>query len=292
MRPTWNNTVHSVGLSRSMGGITPNGLYQLGQEQADIWAVDGLDGVVSIPDSSTQWEGCGVFGGVLNASPVTNAVAGRFYGIATGDGAKIWGINALLKDGSVAKNFANVLLLNEWDFNANNPSTKIIAHSIGGASSVQPAQALGYTCNTLGGAGTSGIRWEYGFGTMDGAAAVGVVLGTMGGDGVPSQPICMFSRSSEGIPYLHQLQGDASSNFQISTPGCVQFNAGGRSNVANINANGIALGAGKYFSFGTDARGSAVTTLGSASPASVAVPYTWLKVQAPDGAMVYIPAWR
>ncbi len=295
---TWTDSVSSGGWSGQIGPNTAQQVFQTAQEQTDIFANDAIQGVVTVPNTATQWEGAGCFGGVVNLSTTTNAVAGRFYCYAGGNGVddanriKCWGVNSLLKDGSLSVNYGFVFLINEWDFNVNNALTKVIAHSIGGASSVQPAEALGYTCNNLGGAGTSGIRWDYAFGSLDGAANIGIQLGTLGGNNVSSQPIFMYSRSSGGTAYLHQLQGDASSNFQITTPGNIQLNTGGLVNVANVTANGIALSANKYISFGVSASGGTSATLGASCPGATATPYVWLKAQAPDGQIVYIPAWK
>lgn len=200
---TWTNTVGTGASVGQIGARTPQQMYQSGQENTGLFANDGLQGVAAIPNTSIQWEGGGVFGGVENASTTTNAVAGRFYALATGAGVdnanrvKLWAINALLKDGTTSTNFAFTELINEWDYNVNNASTIVIAHSIGGASSVQPSSALGYTANTLGGAGTT-IKWGYGFGSVNGASDTFASIGTRDLDSVTttsaSQSLLFFSR--------------------------------------------------------------------------------------------------
>lgn len=205
---TWTNATGAGGWIGQNGASTPTQIYQSGQEQFNLHANDGIQGVSTIPNTSTEWEGGGVFGGVQNASTTTNAVAGRFYGLATGPGVndanrvKIWGINTLLKDGSLATNFANVLLINEWDFNVNNASTKVISHSIGGASSVQPVSALGYLVNTIGGAGTT-IKWDFGFGSLDGATNTFASIGTRDlistSTTSASQNLLFFSRAASVV---------------------------------------------------------------------------------------------
>ena len=224
-----------------IGASTPVQMYQSGQEQSNLYANDGLEGVVSIPSTGTEWEGAGVFGGVQNASITTNAVAGRFYALATGAGTdnthrvKIWGINTLLKDGTVATNYNFVELVNEWDYNINNPGTTLIAHSIGGASSVQPTQALGYTCNSLGAA-----KWDWCIGSLDGTSTVGAEFGAQStGNNTNSQPIFMWSRSSGGTAYLSQLQGDAAGNFDITGITSVNFTAGGVGSVFTVKGTNV-----------------------------------------------------
>jgi hypothetical protein len=224
----------------SSANANPVTLYQTAQAQSNIFANDGVQGVVAIPNTSIQWEGAGVFGGITNASTTTNGVAGRFYCLATGAGlndakrVKCWGVNALLSDGTAGTNYGYTHLANEWDYNINNALTKVVAHSIGGASTIQPASALGYTVNSLGGTGTS-VKWDWGFGSLDGTATVGLQLGTLNtGNNTSSQPIFMFSRSGDGTSYLAQIQGDALGNLDIVAPTTVNFTANGVSGVFTI----------------------------------------------------------
>lgn len=256
----------------------------------------GVNGLADAIAGSAWGEAVGVFGHVTSASNLVNAVGGSFEVRATGAGTvgtklPLWGINTINEDGApLGANYANVLLLNELDFNVFNTSTKVLGLSIGGNGSAQPASSLAYICNTLG----VGLHWDNCFVTLDGVSPIGLQLGTVAtGNSVASQQIILFARNGSGVAQVASMQEDSSGNTLFGAPTSHNFSVTGTSNAVKLNAAGIQLAAGGFYSFGVQATGAVTATLGTNAPAGVATtPYTWLKVQAQDGTTGYVPMWH
>lgn len=130
---------------------------------------------------------------------LSQAIAGPQTGVSYYRYFDEWSINTIAEDylpGVSITPLGPAYMTNEWDFNLQNPQSIIIAHSIGGAgNNVQALTEVGYLVNTPG----SGDKWDCGFCTEDGTAAVGLVLGTAEpGNNTGSQPIQFYSRDSSG----------------------------------------------------------------------------------------------
>lgn len=256
----------------------------------------GINGMADAATGSAWGEAVGVWGHVTSASNLVNAVGGSFEVRATGAGTvgtklPLWGINTINEDGApLGSNYANVLLLNELDFNVFNTSTKVLGLSIGGNGSAQPASSLGYICNTLG----VGLHWDNCFVTLDGVSPIGLQLGTVAtGNTVASQQIILFARNGGGTSQVASFQENATGSLLIGAPISHNFSVTGTANAVVLSATGVQLAAGGYYSFGTAATGAVTATLGTNAPAGVATtPYTWLKVQAPDGTLGYVPMYH
>lgn len=127
-----------------------------------------------------------------------------------------WAINTLATDtqpGAMgAPIYSGAELLNEFDFNAYNTSTKILAMSIGGGSTVQPSLAYGFLVNTLG----PGAQWNCGLCLLDGVATAAMQVGTsVAGNNAGSMPILMYSRSNAGDVDSGVFYTDPDGNFIV-----------------------------------------------------------------------------
>lgn len=196
----WNNTAWTLGQTVTVNGGSSQTIIQA-QQGAGQYTTDGVGVGMIIPSTSTNWEGGGISGALVNRSVVTNGVAVRGYAIggAAGTGTpdaqrvRVWSRNGLCSDGG----FANVYCLNEDDFNVTVSGTKVIAESIGGASTASPsAGSAGYVCNTLG----VGIKWPLCYASLDGVSDYSISIGKKLASGTSeSQFFTTYSERSGGI---------------------------------------------------------------------------------------------
>lgn len=208
------------GLRISCNGLDPY-VEQVSASNIPGPRVNGISVAIAIPNASTAYEGIGIYAAVTNASTKTNAVAGMFSARASGPGKSnternnLWAINSILEDGSPKDDthYPWVRLAHEWDFNVFDPTTEVVAHSIGGAGKVQPQLALGYLVNTLG----VGLKWDFGFSTMEGAATVAFSAGGSGGNNASSQPIRLYGRDVMGVAHSVDVTATPAGSLHVST---------------------------------------------------------------------------
>lgn len=181
---------------------------------------------VSGPSFNAAWQGATntlffINGGDYNVATVTSGDTltltgspGNQTSVPCAKRIFVWGINALVSDGQPgapgAPSYDYGYLTNEWDYNVFKQHTKVIAHSIGGNSSVQPDVAYGYTVNTLG----SGIKWICGVCVLDGTATIAMQVGVSStGNNAGSLPILFYSRAMSGDVSSGVMSTDPDGNF-------------------------------------------------------------------------------
>jgi hypothetical protein len=90
--------------------------------------------------------------------------------------------------------------------------------------------------------------------------------------------------------YASRVSTDNTGNTTIGVAAAAA--AIGSETITDVIGIDRALTALKFVNAANVSTGSATTTLGSASPASVTTPYKWIQVIAPDGTLCYIPLWK
>ncbi|HZR82566.1 MAG TPA: hypothetical protein VFD92_15835 [Candidatus Binatia bacterium] len=171
-------------------------------EHEFLWAgnhaTEALVGAVKVPSTSTVQAATGVSAYVTSEAPRnsmggTDAVGGLFTARALGTNANVFGINPVVSD---TPGFAGQVLQNEFDVNVWDPRTAVFAvDTYLCCNGTQPGTAIAYSLDTIGGA-----HWTHGFYSQDGAAMVGITLGTLNdGNGYDSQPIDLVGRDATGV---------------------------------------------------------------------------------------------
>lgn len=217
----------SFGSTPSNFGQINVGAYPLaGEIQAGV--LQSITSKMVVPGSYTQepWPNSNFAGYLDNQNNAVGSSAVIYFGVALADAnnALSEGTNIVLSNTSPlnwrsgvgqGNNFA-VLGGAEYDVNiykvgSATPTGSVRAVSFGGASEVSPTgdsyMLYGFPLGT-------GIPWSIGFYTEDGAAAVGVDLGTLGtGNGMASQPMLFRSRTSGGSNNTISISADENSNL-------------------------------------------------------------------------------
>lgn len=156
-------------------------------------------------------------------------------GVLNADGAAHWGINLLCTDslGQTIATHNPRFCYNEIDYNFNSVNSQGVGMQVGGASTVQPASALGYTCNRLDGyPGTGTIaHWTACFETSDGSTPIALYAGasSTAGTHIASSSVNFNGYTNSSTPIAAALQLDGYSNMLINAPaaGTVTQEAGG-----------------------------------------------------------------
>lgn len=255
---------YASAITGSINGVDPTVLWQQYLEGMPACIASnqcsrsvGVNGVGSADSASNVTEVVGVFGGVTNGSMVANGVGGSFEAAATGNGTtgtkvRIWGINTLEVDNSPTTGvvYHDVQMLNEMDFNVRSTTTQVIGLTVGGGSLAQPASAIGFTVESLGGTASVPYLWDVGFYDFDGAARVGLQIGALSSlANSYSQPLIINSIKSDGTHASGTFQVDPTGNLFITpAQGNLFLGASGVTG-ATVSTNGITIPAGKRVNF-------------------------------------------
>lgn len=180
---------------------------------------DNIRAVTLVPATSTNLANFnGVASYLTNQNPLTSGGLGAgvaLYGLAVAAAVKaaVWGLNTVCGD-NVSTQTGNQLIGYEADFNVKSTSTTVYGVLLTGASSVQPAGAIGYTCGSLGGT----AKWNAAFQSNAGVAQTALVCGAAAASGssVSSQPIQFGYFNSSGVANSVTLSCDAAGNINPS----------------------------------------------------------------------------
>lgn len=180
--------------------------------------------------------------GNANAAPAGggNAVGYFMSGQVTADNSAMWGVNTLQTDNTLratTTGVGRIMIGAELDFNIMSPTTQVIGMSVGGNSLAQPANANAFIANSLG----TGIKWNAGFWSFDGAAKYALIAGPLetSGTNVGSQPIYLQYFDSAGAKQTTQIQSIAGFTLISGAP-----------NGLKVSNGNVGLDPGYYFTVG------------------------------------------
>jgi hypothetical protein len=241
---SFNNSSSTFAAKGTINGCDPEAMSQADQGGPGVnFLAYGVAGCTTIPSSSTNHEGGGVFGAVSNASVDTNAVGGPFYCQIAGDGidgnsdlhrVRCWGINPLVSD----HGYNHTLLMNELDYNVTGPDTKVVGFFSSGASTHQPAS--GSVWQVAGPIGP-GVPWPTGYACADGGTVTCLQIGpTSTGINSSSQLLRYLARDSNGVVNYTDVNMGSGGGFFInmSAPGgAVRFRHNGVDSMV-VNSDG------------------------------------------------------
>lgn len=215
LAPPLTHTGGKESFTVKFGDATSQSIYDGVYPGANYF--EAINGVAQINAGSTIEGITGIAGYVQNNVSGKNAVGLFGCGVATVNGAAVWGINTLIQDSAtrVVGTGTGRTLINEFDFNVMNPATSVIGCSVGGNSLAQPVAAKGYIANVLG----TGFRWEIGFWGMDNACSVSLYSGLVAAAAanVNSQPVKFKSHNAADVAVEHSLYGGADFFFISSS---------------------------------------------------------------------------
>lgn len=171
-----------------------------------------ITGHINIPASASLTNhGAGVAGYADTASPTTAGVGLYGEGNSRANNALAWGINTRTQDNGF---FVPVLWGAEIDLNVDNPGTTPIGVEVVGGSTVEPGNSIGFKVSPLNPFNTLKIRWQRAFMSDDGAAIVGLELGSQQNQAnSPSQDIRLYYRRNGNVrAQCFSLTTDGSGN--------------------------------------------------------------------------------
>lgn len=197
-------------------------------------------------------------------------VGQNITGICDADGAGCWAGNSIITDnrgqGAVAAKPLRFLVGWEADFQANSTGTWVSGFLTGGSSSVQPANANGYSCLWLDGQVHQGsvAKWGSCLTSQDGSSYIFANIGSrdVAGANVPSQIVDFHYRDFSNVAQHMSLAATAGgllvSSSGAASSGSVVIGDGaafatGDNGGLRINARTATVGSAGLLSFGPDA---------------------------------------
>ncbi|MBA1159340.1 peptidase G2 autoproteolytic cleavage domain-containing protein [Microvirga mediterraneensis] len=190
-------------------------------------AITGVEGAIKVPANSTLANhAAGVAGHVTTSSPVTGSLGLWGIGNVAADGCIAFGGNTVAED----KGFNNTNLWGlEVDINMHNSNTIARGIDVTGGGPVDGGQiSIGYRLGPMGAFYNPPKRWKFGWQSTDGAAAVGMELGTL---------VMSAESPSQAIQFRRRTGGVASNGARllVGAAGDMQVDA------QNSNGNGLSL---------------------------------------------------
>lgn len=150
-----------------------------------------ITGAIEVPAEATlTFHACGIAGYADTSSTTTAGVALYGEGNSRATGALVWGINTRSQDNGF---HVPTMWGAEIDMNVSNPNTIPVGVEVVGGSTVEPSSGIGFNCRPLNPFNTLKIRWPIAFRSEDGAAKVGLEIGSQqNAANSPSQDFRMF----------------------------------------------------------------------------------------------------
>ena len=206
----------SVVAGASTQAITADEIYEgaIGPGGVPAPGWDAVRGVMDSPPGTTVLTSTGVAGyiknrtvqGAFGTNNYSGGVALFGVGISAADNTSTWGIDTICSDNvnQVLSSGVGRACYNEFDFNMTSPNSTASGLIIGGTWLAQPASATGVTIFKPNGVG----RWQYAFGTQNGAAIAFIRCGAIESTGVNinSQNIDMYWKDSAGVDRFTEIQ--------------------------------------------------------------------------------------
>lgn len=181
-----------TGISRTDGSFGLGAGYSA--EQIYEWSIgpgttpapsyDGLRGVAVNTVGSTVLDVNGVGGYVVNnnarSGPAQVSSGLKGIAVCSANNSSCWGVSTILSDnkGIVASAGTGKALYNEFDYQVTSADTTV-GILIGAQFVAQPKSAGGVTFLTPNGASAALSRWQYAFGTQDGASTAFAHIGAL-----------------------------------------------------------------------------------------------------------------
>jgi hypothetical protein len=204
----FTNTQGNVPFSVVLNGLNP--ATEFSNAQAGNNATNAFTAAMAIPSGSTVYQANGIASFISNSSITTLGVSGFFAARSTLTGGKIWGINEDINDGG----FASTLMADEVDVNISNASTVSDGLSVTATFTAHATNTSAVAINS-----SSTYPWGWGFISNDGAATIGLWLGSVAKyANSDSQAEWFWARDNSNISQscaiqgIHQIAGE---NLQL-----------------------------------------------------------------------------
>lgn len=264
----FNNTVTKYPIAGTLAGCSPSTQYDNVGFGAGAHGDFGIAGCAGPSTGSTQTNIFGSWGSIIMPDNGSDAVAGGFFAMASGNGTgtstaqrvRLWGINPLCED----KGFTHVICQNELDFNVTGTDTLAFGISIVGASTVAPV--AGSAAISIGRPGPT-VNWPLGVVINEGATgsnAAVYLAAQHAADSMlhNSQKISFASYDASNVAHTASIieftDGGIGlvNDIENTTSGTVYFIFGGTTEMLIQHNGGISQTGVAFASLGTPANGT------------------------------------